>query len=379
MLAYLDHAASGPINSEAAEAMLPWITDRYGNPSGSHQVARAARAAIDEARERVAAFIGVDAGEVTFTSGGTEADNLAVLGRAAVRAGPLVVGATEHPAVLEAAAAATAAGHEVRIAAVGTDGVIDVHALSRLLDRTVGLVSIQLVNHETGVIQPFGEIARVVKQMAPNALLHTDAVQAARWLDLQQAAATADLVTISGHKLGGPQGVGALAARGCPAMLPIVVGGGQERELRSGTQFVAGIVGLGAAVGVVARARDTLSQRVAALRDLMSATVRSAVPGCVVTAEGSSRVPGHLHMRFPEVESEELLFLLDEAGVCASAGSACASGAMEPSPVLLAMGVDKRDALGSLRLSLGPSTTRDEVLFAAGVVADAVNELWGHR
>lgn len=352
--------------------MLPWLSGRFGNPSGAHRIARAARAAVDDARDIIGDFLGVAPGEVTFTSGGTEADNLAVMGVAGARRGPLVIGATEHPAVTEAA---SASGSEVRVAGVGQDGVVDTHALCRLLDAEVALVSVQLANHETGVLQPIEEIARQVRKRAPNALLHCDAVQGALWLDLREAARTADLITISGHKLGGPQGVGALAARGAPQLRAVLHGGGQERELRSGTHNVAGIVGLAAAVAAAASERADNSRRVAGLRDDLASRIRSAVPDLVETASSSPRVPGHLHLRFAGVESEALLVLLDEAGVCASAGAACASGAMEPSDVLMAMGVDKHDALSSLRLTLGPTTTAEEIDLAASAVPDSVARL----
>jgi cysteine desulfurase len=372
MRAYLDHAASGLLHPAAAEAMRPWIGARFGNPSGAHQVARAARAAIEDARDAVAAFVGVSPGGVTFTSGGTEADNLAVLGTALARTGALVISAVEHPAVTEAA---LASGREVRVAPVHPDGTLDVEALRSLLDPDVALVSVQLANHETGVVQPFADIARRVRKWAPRAVLHTDAVQAALWMDLTEAAAAADLLTVSGHKMGGPQGVGVLASRGEARLRPLLHGGGQERELRSGTQNVAAIAGLGAVASVLPYGRDDRVAAVASLRDELADGIRTAAGGCVETASGPNRVPGHLHLRFPGVESEALLVLLDAEGVCASAGAACASGALEPSPVLLAMGVDKDDALTSLRLTLGPTTTRDEIGVAAEVVARAVTVL----
>jgi cysteine desulfurase len=374
VLAYLDHAAGGPIHPAAADAMLPWITGRFGNPSGAHQVARAARTAVDEARDALAAVIGVHPGGITFTSGGTEADNLAVLGSLAARPGPVVVSAVEHPAVLEAAAAS---GQEVRVAPVDAAGIVDLNALRYLLDSSVTLVSVQLANHETGVIQPLKEIARSVRRLAPRALLHTDAVQAALWLDVSGAAAAADLISVSAHKLGGPQGVGALATRGQPALLAVLHGGGQERELRSGTHNVAGIVGLAVAAQVASVDRLAVAARVQTLRDRLAARLKAALPDSLETAAGVARIPGHLHLRIPGIESEALIVLLDEAGVCASAGAACASGAMEPSPVLLAMGVPKDEALSGLRLSLGPSTTEAETDLAAVVVPGAVERLRG--
>jgi cysteine desulfurase len=372
VLAYLDHAATGPLHPAAAAAMRPWLTGRFGNPSGSHQVARAARTAVDDSRDRLATVVGVDPGGIIFTSGGTEADNLAVLGAAAARPGPVVVSAVEHPAVMEAA---FSSGQEVRVAAVDSDGLVDLDGLRRLLDREVTLVSVQLANHETGVIQPLDQIARRVRKFAPDALFHTDAVQAFAWMDLREAAACADLISVSGHKVGGPQGIGALAGRGRPLLRAILYGGGQERELRSGTHNVAGIVGLAAAAEAADAGRAADSIRTRRLRDELATDLRTSIPGCVETASSAVRLPGHIHLRFSGVESEELLVLLDDAGVCASAGAACASGAMEPSPVLLAMGVDKVDALSSLRLTLGWTTTPEDVAFAARVVPAAVQRL----
>jgi cysteine desulfurase len=377
VLAYLDHAASGPLHPAAAEAMSPWLSHKFGNPSGAHQVARAARAAVDEARDVVADFLGVAPGGITFTSGGTESDNLAVLGAVAARPGAVVVSAVEHPAVIESA---RASGQEVRIAPVDADGRVDVEGLRRLLDHDVAVVSVQLVNHETGVIQQLDGIARRVRKLAPRAVFHTDAVQAASWMDLRVAAAAADLISISGHKAGGPQGVGVLAARGSHPLRAIIHGGGQERELRSGTQNVAAIVGLAAAVSAVRSEAEESARRVGGLRDDLSARILRGVPDAVETAAGGPRTPGHLHLRFPGVESEALLVLLDEAGVCASAGAACASGAVEPSPVLLAMGVGKEDALSSLRLSLGPTTAGAEIDAGVAAVTAAVLRLrGGHR
>jgi cysteine desulfurase len=271
--------------------------------------------------------------------------------------------------------AAAASGLEVRVAPVRTDGLVDLDGLRLVLDREVALVSVQLANHETGVIQPLAQLARLVRRLAPRALLHTDAVQAAPWLDLAEATADADLIAISGHKVGGPQGVGALGARGRPALHAILHGGGQERELRSGTHNVAGIVGLGVAVTVASSARPLVSTKVRALRDDLARRLALAIPGCVETAAGMPRLPGHLHLRLPGAESEALLVLLDEAGVCASAGAACASGALDPSPVLLAMGISKEEALTSLRLTLAGTTTPAEVDLAATAVPAAVASL----
>jgi cysteine desulfurase len=376
---YLDHAASAPMHPDAVEAMREWMAGAFGNPSGSHSVARRAKAAIEDAREVVADFLGVEPAGVVFTSGGTEADNLAVGGTLAAQptgpsAGgpaPIVVSAVEHPAVAEAARAAQAQGHEVRVLGVGEDGVVDMDQLRRLVDPEVRLVSVQTANNETGVIQPIEGIAHRVRRWAPSAVFHTDAVQAAAWCDLSSVTSGADLVAISGHKFGGPQGVGALGIRHGARVAPILHGGGQEQERRSGTHNVAGVIGLAAAIRVLQTgppAGPAVEQR----RDRLIALVQGAVPTAIVSAPDTAKLPGHCHLRFPGVESEALLFLLDERGVCASAGAACASGALEGSPALLAMGVDKEEASSVLRLTLGPATTDDDVTAAAAAVAEAV-------
>lgn len=354
--------------------MRPWLEGRFGNPSGSHAAARDARAALDDARDVLAEFLGLPPGGVVFTSGGTEADNLAVLGALRARPGAVVVSAVEHPAVVESAAAS---GEEVRVAPVGRDGVIDLDALRSLLDSSVSLVSIQTANQETGVLQPLPAIAALVRRRAPSALIHTDAVQAARWVDLADVAAGVDMISVSGHKLGGPQGIGALGFRGRARLRPVIHGGGQERELRSGTQNVPGAVGLAAAVRECSASRPQASGLVGGMRDELSRRLRAAIPGCLETSPGSARTPGHLHLIIAGIESEALLVLLDQSGVYASAGSACASGAMEPSPVLLAMGVAKEDALSALRLTLAPTTTWEEIDHASRAVPDAVAKLVG--
>lgn len=374
---YLDHAASGPLDPAAAEAVTGWLTQSFGNPSGSHAIARRARAAVDDARDRVSDFLGAEPGEVVFTSGGTESDNLALLGPLPHRRGAIVISAVEHPAVMDAAAAS---GREVRCVGVDGDGLIDPARIAALLGGEVAVVSIQLANHETGVVQPFLRIARSVRRHAPTAVLHTDAVQAAAWMDLRPVAAVADLLSLSGHKLGGPQGVGALMVRSGTPLDRISHGGGQERERRSGTHNVAGIVGLGAALHALDHGSDPVTrrgERVGRLRDRLTDLILDRVPGAVATASGAPRLAGHCHFRFDGVESEALLFKLDEAGVCASAGAACASGALEPSPVLLAMGVDKVDASSSLRLTLGPTTSDSDIDAAADAVAASVAALRG--
>jgi len=360
--------------------MLPWLTERFGNPSGSHSVARAARAAIDDARDVAAACLGVEPGGIVFTGGGTEADNLAILGAVARaqegRAG-VVCTAIEHHAVLHAARAASRAGEggPLSIVGVGTDGIIDLDALAAALSADTAVVSVMLANNEVGTIQPLADVARIVRRKAAKAVLHTDAVQAFAWLDVAALAAPADLVAVSAHKFGGPQGVGVLAVRGDVVLAPIIHGGGQERDTRSGTHNVAGIVGMAAAMQATVAGRAHDVSRVGALRDRLADGLLAAVAGASETGRRAAKIAGNCHLCFEGIESEALLVMLDEAGVCASAGSACASGAMEPSHVLAAMGIAKSQALGSLRMSLGAATTHDEVDVALKVVPDAIARL----
>jgi cysteine desulfurase len=354
--------------------MLPWLTERFGNPSGAHAVARAARAAIDEARDVVGAGLGFEPGGVIFTSGGTEADNLAVLGPLAAGPGVVVTGAAEHHAVLHAAAAA---GVVHRTVPSGADGVIDLDALEAALDGDVRVVSVVLVNNEIGTVAPLAEIAARVRRRAPGAVLHTDAVQAVPWLDVATAAAPADLVSVSAHKFGGPQGVGALLARDHVRLGARVHGGGQERERRSGTHNVAGIVGMAAALEATADRRAVEVPAVGVLRDRLADGLLEAVDGARETGDRTRKVAGNCHLRIPGLESEALLLLLDEEGVCASAGSACASGAMEPSHVLTAMGIPADEALSSVRFSLGHTSTSADVDLALKVVPAAVAALRG--
>lgn len=374
----MDHAATTPLCPEALEAMTPWLGARFGNPSGSHSIARAARTAIDEARESLAGVLGASPGEVVFTSGGTESDNLAICGLLASRAGrsagrPVVVtSAVEHHAVAHAAAAS---GAEVRSVPVDHDGIIDMDHLAGVLDGDVDLVSVMAVNNEVGACQPIGAVSEVVAERAKRASLHTDAAQALTWSDLRIACAGADLVSVSAHKFGGPQGVGALVVRGPAVVAPILHGGGQERDRRSGTHNVAGVVGMAAAAVAADACRAELRTRVAALRDRLVDGLLASTEGVWETGSREAKAEGFAHVHFDGVESEALLFLLDEAGICASAGSACASGAMEPSHVVTAMGIPADLAGGSLRMTLGCSSTDADVDLALDAVPGAVARL----
>ena len=373
---YLDHAASTPARPEVVEAMLPWLAEHPGNPSGSHAEARAARRAIDDARDLVAALVGAQPGEVVFTSGGTEADNLAVDGVVRSTGCLPVCSAVEHPAVL--APVADAGG-----IVVPTDegGRIDLGALAEVLSSVdgIGLVSVMLANNETGVVNDLESVAALLAEAAPDAVLHTDAVQAVAWMDLTEACRSAGLVSLTGHKFGGPKGAGALVVRSGVPLAPALRGGGQERERRSGTQNVPAIVGLGEAARLVMADRSATLQRVGALRDRLEAGLLAAVSGSHTTVPvGTPRTPGVAHLWFDGIESESLLFLMERDGISASAGSSCASGAQEPSHVLAAMGVGRSSALGSLRLSLGHASDDGDVDHALAVIPSAVSRLRQH-
>ena len=369
--AYFDWAATTPMRPEAVEAMLPFLTERFGNPSGSHAISREARKALDEARGVVATCLGARPAEIVFTGGGTEADNLAILGAHAVRPGATVCSAVEHHAVLHACEALG----DNRVAPVDRDGVVDLARLAELLDPSVSVVSVMLANNEVGTVEPLAEVAALVRERAPQAVLHTDAVQAFSWLDVAALGGPADLVAVSAHKFGGPKGVGALVVRQGVTVRPVIHGGGQERDRRSGTHNVAGIVAMAAAMRATVDGREATVARVRSLRDRLADGLVATVPGCTETGDRASKIAGNCHLSFDGVESEALLVLLDAAGVYASAGSACASGAVDPSHVLAAMGMTRSHAIGALRLSLGTGTTDADVDLALAVIPPAVERI----
>ncbi len=382
-MAYLDHAATTPVRPEARDAMLPWLGDRIGNPSGAHRLAREARRALDDARDGFATLTGFEPGDIVFTAGGTEADNLAVLGVLAASADGdrtvAVCPATEHHAVLEPVE--HTGGRVVRVDAAGR---VDLDHLAACLGPDVAVVSVMTVNNETGVVADLAAVSDVVRTRAPGAALHTDAVQALTWLDLPAATTGVDLLSLSAHKFGGPQGVGVLAVRPGVPLRPRLLGGGQERDRRSGTQNVAGIVGAAAAAATAAGSRATTVERLGALRDRLADGLAAAIPGLVETGvdaggrDRSGRAAGTCHVCIPGVEAEALLVLLERDDVFASAASSCASGAQDPSHVLAAMGIDRDLAAGSLRLSLGWNSTDADVDAALAAVPAAVERLRRH-
>jgi len=385
----LDHAATTRLRPEALEAMTPFLGRRYGNPSGTHLLARDAVRAVDDARERIAGHLGCGPGDVVFTSGGTESDNHAISGGMPPRPGVPLCSAVEHHAVLDPVLVLGG-----RVIDVDDRGSVDLGHLAALLDELgteVSVVSVMAANNETGVVNDLDAVVEVVRSHEPDVPrtpVHTDAVQAAPWLDLRVAVAAADLVSVSAHKLGGPKGVGALVVRHGVPLRPLLLGGGQERERRSGTSNVAGIVGFAAALDATVEQREVTTERIRALRDRLAKGLLAAIPDAALTVLPSddtdtdidrsgelSLLPGICHVCIPGIDSESLLFLAETEGVYAAAASSCASGAQESSHVLAAIGVDPVLAAGALRLSLGWDSTDADVDLALEVLPAAVERV----
>ena len=378
---YLDHAASTPLRPAARDAWLAAAEKHHANPTGSHLAARQARRALDEARSRAASVLGADPGEIVFTSGGSEADNMAVRGALGLRGSGAAAVTTEaeHHAVHDPV-------ERVGGVFVGVDerGIVDLEALADVLDSRNGdiaVVSVIAVNNETGSITPLPEVARVVRDLAPGALLHTDAVQAVNWIDVASETAGYDLVSVTGHKVGSPVGTGVLVVRDGVDLDPLIVGGGQERGRRAGTPDVAGAVSFAAALAETSEQRDDSVERLRVLRDALIDGLmdrlgdRVEVSAARTNGDRSHIAAGIANVCIAGVQSEALLFLMDTAGVRASAASSCSSGAQDPSHVLAAMGVPREVALGSLRLSLGHTSVAADVERAVEVISASVERL----
>jgi cysteine desulfurase len=373
--AYLDYAATAPLRPEARDAMLRVLDDAWGNPSSVHRRGREAKAALEDARAGLAALLGADPAEIVFTRGGTESDNLALLGRHASRppGERIVVSAVEHSAVLRAADAAGRAGRPVVHLPVDGEGRLDLDAAAAALAEPTALVSLMWANNETGVVQPIPEAATLCAGAA--AALHTDAVQALGKLPVRVDEVRVDLLSISAHKVGGPRGVGALFVRRGTALAPLLHGGGQERGMRPGTEDVAGAAAFAAAARAAEAERETEMRRLGSLRDGLEAGLRSAVPGLVVNGAGAERLPTISSLSVPGADPEMLLAALDLAGIAASSGSACSSGSVTPSHVLTAMMLPPELAGPSLRFSLGPGSTAAHIERVIGVLPAIVERL----
>ena len=367
---YLDHNAGGRVRPEVAAVLADWLRTPAGNPSSLHSAGRRTRAAIEEARASVARLVGAQPADVVFTSGGTEANNLAVRGLARSGDG-IVSNAAEHASVLASAEAAQRQGAVVTMLSPGADGVLTPSVVADAVGPETAVVSIGWANGEIGAVQPIAEIVAAVRETNPNARVHSDAVQAVSQLPVDVAAADVDLLSISGHKLGAPAGIGALVLRRDVTPEALLVGGPQERERRAGTENAAGIVAFGCAARLALEEREAYATRVRAIKESVWALVSGAAAPIerFGTADG---LPGTLAVAFPGLRGDALAVALDLQGVAVSTGSACAAAAPEPSHVLRAIGCDDDVALGALRLSFGPELERADAEAAARIVVDVV-------
>jgi cysteine desulfurase len=362
-MVYLDHSATTPLDPEVLQAMMPYLTEEFGNASSVYGLGQRARQAIDQARDEVAAFYGVVAKEVIFTSGGTEGDNFALRGiaeRNADRGRHIITSTIEHDAVLRSAEALERDGFEVTRLRVDRFGLVDPAALSEALRPDTILVSIMHANNEVGTIEPIRELVAVTRERS-DAYFHTDAVQSTGKIPVRVDELGVDLLSMSAHKLHGPKGVGCMIVRSGVRLEPQLHGGGHERNRRAGTENVAGIVGLAEAVGIASRGLTTNTAHLTALRDRLIEGVLDRIPGAELTGHPQQRLPHHASFLFAGVEGESLLLQLDMDGIAASSGSACTSGSLEASHVILALGYPRERALGSLRLSVGKGNTDADI------------------
>ncbi|WP_400999549.1 cysteine desulfurase family protein [Agromyces sp. GXQ0307] len=375
---FADHAATTPVRREALEAMWPYLTGAFGNPSSRHGVGEEAARALAWARDEVASVVGCRPGDVVFTSGGTEADNLAVLGLSLAnpRGRHVVVSPVEHEAVLASADALRRLhGFEVDEVEVDATGCVAPEALARVIRPDTTLVSVQLANNEVGTVNPIAELAAIAH--ASGALMHTDAVQAAGWLPLAIDDLGVDALSLAGHKVGAPKGTGALIVRGRLAIEPVLHGGGQERGRRSGTENVAGAVAFATALRLADDERAEVAARVSAATTRFRELVAAAVPGAVPTGHPTRRLPGTVSYVFPGTSGEAVLLELERRGVVVSSGSACAAGSDEPSHVLTAMGFAPEVAQTAVRFSFGGEVADADAATAASALAEAVSAVRG--
>ena len=379
---YMDHAGTTPLDRRVLEFMLPYMSELFGNPSSIHTVGQEAKKALADARESAARILGCRTSEVVFTSGGTESDNAALRGvvDALKPTGRHVITtAVEHHAVLHTCQYLEDSGFDVTYLPVDEQGLVTPEQVAEAVTDETIMVSVMLANNEVGTIQPIAEIARAVKERARElertVVVHTDAVQAAGFLDLNVRKLGVDMLSLSAHKFYGPKGVGLLFIRRGTPWLPQQLGGSQERERRSGTENVAGICGMAAALELAHAEREQVSAHCAALRDRIIEGIREDIPNAKLNGHPTNRLPNNVNFSFEGVEGEPILLGLDMAGICASSGSACSSGSLEPSHVLLALGQSADLARGSLRITLGKHNTIEEVDYLLNTLANLVNRL----
>ena len=373
---YLDHNASTPVRAEVLDAMLPYFAEHYGNASSAHAFGQEAQGAIEEARAKVAALVNAAPAEIVFTSGGTESDNMGVLGAARARAAAgrhVVVSEIEHEAVRNAAGALEAEGFAVTRVPAMADGRVDVDAVAKALQPDTVLVSVMAANNETGVLQPVAAIGALCAERG--IAFHTDAVQAAGKIPIDARAWQATYLTIAAHKFYGPKGVGALYVKRGAKTAPLLFGGEHERGRRPGTENVPGIVGMGAAAELARAELDVAPPRMAALRDRLEQGLLARVPQVVVHGAGAPRACNTSHLSFVGAEGEHLLLTLDQKGIACSSGSACKSGSSHPSGVLLSMGVPALVAQAAVRWSVGRATTEAEIDYVLETVPAVVQKL----
>ncbi len=373
---YLDHAATTPLDPRVVEAMLPFLSDHFGNPSSIYGLGRVTRAAIDRAREEVAQALDARPTEIIFTSGGTESDNTAIRGAAMARRADgnhIITAATEHHAVLHACEWLAPLGFETTVLPVDRDGRVDPDEVERAIRPTTTLITLMYANNEIGTIHPLAAIGRIAR--ARGVTFHTDAVQAGGALPIDVDALGVDLLSLSAHKFYGPKGVGVLYARRGTPLLPQQPGGGQERGRRSGTENAAGIVGLATALTLAIGSLESDAQHYARLRDRLYDGLLAQVPDIALNGHPTERLPNNLNVSFRGVEGESLLLNLDMHGIAASSGSACTAGSLDPSHVLTAIGLPRELAQGSLRLTVGRGTIDEQVDRVLGVLPATVAKL----
>jgi cysteine desulfurase len=367
---YLDHAATGPLRTEAFESMQPFLKSNFGNPSGHYEIGKTAQKAVDLARTSVAECLGARPQEILFTSGGTESINSALLGisQAMHRAGSgkhIITSSIEHHAGLHACSWLEELGFSVTYLDCDSSGIVSADTLRQALQPDTILVSIMLANNEVGSIQPISEISDLLKttstQQGHRILLHTDAVQAPEWLPVNINQLGVDALSLSAHKFGGPKGMGILFLKRATPFRPLLVGGGQEMQKRAGTENVAGIVGTATALKIASKGAISRSKRVRKLRQQLREGIETNIDGIHINGNDNNSLPNILNVSFEEIESDELVVRLDQEGIATSTGSACSSALWEPSHVLLAMGVPIRRAVGSIRFSLGGDTTVQDI------------------
>ena len=378
---YLDHAATTPVRREVLDAMLPYFSEAFGNPSSLYAIAGESRNAIDEARARVASVLNCRTSEVVFTGGGTEADNMAVKGVAATfgEPGDIIISEIEHHAIIHTAEQLEKDGHNVVTVPVDHYGVVDPNDVrSRLGDRDA-VVSIMFANNEVGAVNDIPEITRLAKlhggETGNRVVVHTDAVQASGKLPLDVKTLGVDLLSLSAHKIHGPKGVGVLYVRRGVKLDALIAGGGQERQRRSGTENVPGIVGMGMALALAENERQQFCRRTREFRDRFLTAVTELISGVVVNNHPENSLPHIAHISIPGLEGEPMLLGLDFKGVCASSGSACSSASVEPSHVLIGMGMSYELAAGSLRFSFGKDSREEDVEYAVSALAEVVGQL----